>query len=286
MALGTSPASSTGCRISPSSASTRSGSAVGIRPRWPMAGTTSATTAISTLTSARSNRRTRLLCLAHDHGLRVLIDLVPSHSSDRHPLFQAALATGPSSTERELYIFRDGASSNGSTPPNNWRPCSAVGAWGRPPIPTESRGQWYLHLFAPEQPDWNWENPAVAGGSMESCDSGSTVGSMGFGSMWPSSMAKAPGLPDMDIDPETGEPLVDVLAGTPCMNQPHVHDILRRWRARWPTRTPKPTAEPGCSCPRPGWRRRRAGTLRTPRRVAQPTRHAERTSGPRNPSAT
>ena len=64
---------------------------------------------------------------------------------------------------------------------------------------------------------------------MRSCGSGSTVGSMGFGSTsrtrWPSTRPA-----DLDVDPETGEPIVNVLTGTPYLNQPHVHDILRRWR--------------------------------------------------------
>ena len=167
---------------------------------------------------------------AHDHGLRVLIDLVPNHSSDRHPLFQAALATGPGSAERELYIFRDGAGSNGSTPPNNWPAMFGGGAWEPTTNPDGSRGQWYLHLFAPEQPDWNWENPAVAEEFDGILRFWFDRGVDGFRIDVANSMAKAPGLPDMDIDPETGEPLVNVLAGTPCMNQPHVHDILRRWR--------------------------------------------------------
>ena len=167
---------------------------------------------------------------AHDHGLRVLIDLVPNHSSDRHPWFQAALAARPGSAERELYIFRDGAGSNGSTPPNNWPAMFGGGAWERTTNPDGSRGQWYLHLFAPEQPDWNWENPAVAEEFDGILRFWFDRGVDGFRVDVANSMAKAPGLPDVDVDPETGEPLVNVLAGTPYMNQPHVHDILRRWR--------------------------------------------------------
>jgi glycosidase len=83
---------------------------------------------------------------AHDHGLRVLIDLVPNHSSDRHPRFQSALAAGPGSAERELYIFRDGARSNGSTPPNNWPAMFGGGAWERTTNPDGSAGQWYPTL--------------------------------------------------------------------------------------------------------------------------------------------
>jgi alpha-glucosidase len=167
---------------------------------------------------------------AHDHGLRVLIDLVPNHSSDRHPWFQAALVARPGSAERELYIFRDGAGSNGNTPPNNWPAMFGGRAWEPTTNPDGSPGQWYLHLFAPEQPDWNWENPAVAEEFDAILRFWFDRGVDGFRVDVANSMAKAPGLPDVDVHPETGEPLVNVMTGTPYMNQPHVHDILRRWR--------------------------------------------------------
>jgi alpha-glucosidase len=86
---------------------------------------------------------------AHSMGLKVIIDIVPNHCSDRHPLFQAALAAGPGSPERELFWFRD-------EPANDWTSRFGGPAWTRVPD-----GQWYLHLFAPEQPDWNWDNPLV-----------------------------------------------------------------------------------------------------------------------------
>lgn len=62
-----------------------------------------------------------LLTTAHDLGLKVIVDLVPNHSSDEHPWFQAALSAGPGSPERELYVFREGAGRDGELPPNNWR---------------------------------------------------------------------------------------------------------------------------------------------------------------------
>jgi alpha-glucosidase len=171
-----------------------------------------------------------LIVRAHEHGMRVLIDLVPNHSSDRHPLFQAALAAAPGSAERELYIFRDSAGPNGSAPPNNWPAAFGGQAWQRTAEPDGPAGQWYLHLFAPEQPDWNWDNPAVAEEFDAILRFWFDRGVDGFRIDVANSMAKAPGLPDLDVDLETGEPVVNVLAGTPYLNQPHLHDILRRWR--------------------------------------------------------
>jgi len=86
---------------------------------------------------------------AHALGLKVILDIVPNHCSDRHRLFQAALKAGPGSPERDLFWFRD-------EPANDWQSHFGGPAWTRVPD-----GQYYLHMFAPEQPDWNWENPLV-----------------------------------------------------------------------------------------------------------------------------
>ncbi len=96
-----------------------------------------------------------LLADAHASGLKVTIDVVPNHTSDRHPDFEAALYSRPGSAARDRYIFRPGSPDGG--PPNNWRSVFGGPAWTR-----ELRnGEWFLHLFTPEQPDLNWRNPAV-----------------------------------------------------------------------------------------------------------------------------
>ncbi len=102
-----------------------------------------------------------LLEQAHKRGLKIIIDLVPNHCSDEHPLFQAALKAGPGSPEREMFHFVDGGGPNGSEAPSNWESAFRGSSWTRVTEPDGTPGQWYYHLFAPQQPDFNWENPRV-----------------------------------------------------------------------------------------------------------------------------
>ncbi|BFO17334.1 hypothetical protein SHKM778_37220 [Streptomyces sp. KM77-8] len=95
----------------------------------------------------------KLIAEARELGIRTIVDIVPNHVSDQHPWFRAALTGGP---ERELFHFRPGRGEHGELPPNDWRSEFGGPAWTRLPD-----GDWYLHLFAPEQPDLNWAHPAV-----------------------------------------------------------------------------------------------------------------------------
>ncbi|MDR7252169.1 alpha-glucosidase [Nocardioides sp. BE266] len=94
-----------------------------------------------------------LIARAHELGLRVIVDVVPNHSSDEHEWFQAALAAEPGSPERARYLFRD---SDDGNPPNNWESVFGGPAWTQ-----VDDGQWYLHLFDSTQPDLDWRNPEV-----------------------------------------------------------------------------------------------------------------------------
>ncbi|HEV2780490.1 MAG TPA: glycoside hydrolase family 13 protein [Actinophytocola sp.] len=135
----------------------------------------------------------RLVADARAHGIRITIDLVPNHTSDAHEWFQAALLAGPGSPERERYLFRDGRGADGSLPPNNW-----VSVFGGPAWTRVADGQWYLHLFAPEQPDLNWAHPDVRGDLVRTLRFWLDRGVDGFRIDVAHGLAKPEGLPDMD----------------------------------------------------------------------------------------
>ena len=102
-----------------------------------------------------------LIADAADLGLRTIIDIVPNHVSDEHAWFRAALAAGTGSAERKRFWFRPGRGVDGSEPPNGWRSMFGGSAWTRSKEADGQPGEWYLHLFTPEQPDLNWDHPDV-----------------------------------------------------------------------------------------------------------------------------
>ncbi|GAB09603.1 alpha-glucosidase [Gordonia araii NBRC 100433] len=170
----------------------------------------------------------RLVTEAHARDIRVAMDLVPNHTSVEHPWFIEALSAAPGSPERSRYLFRDGRGADGSQPPNNWVSVFGGPAWSRITEPDGTPGQWYLHLFAPEQPDLNFENPEVVEDLERTLRFWLDRGVDGFRIDVAHGLAKAPGLPDMDLD------AAQVLRHTdadPRFNNPQVHPIHRRIRA-------------------------------------------------------
>jgi alpha-glucosidase len=167
----------------------------------------------------------RLVAEARAHNLKVTIDLVPNHTSDRHAWFQAALRAGPGSVERDRFIFRDGGGFDGSVPPNNWSSQFGGPAWTRVPD-----GQWYLHLFAPEQPDLNWDNPEVAADLARTLRFWLDRGVDGFRIDVAHGMAKPYGLPNIDPRVELGAGIMHDNALDPRFDNDGVHEIHRMIR--------------------------------------------------------
>jgi len=102
-----------------------------------------------------------LVAALHEAGIRVVVDIVPNHTSNRHEWFREALASPAGSPARARYIFRDGKGEHGELPPNQWPSIFGGPGWERITEPDGTPGQWYLHMFAAEQPDLNWDNPEV-----------------------------------------------------------------------------------------------------------------------------
>ncbi|MFC7405995.1 glycoside hydrolase family 13 protein [Georgenia alba] len=192
-----------------------------------------------------------LLERAHDLGLRVVVDLVPNHTSDEHEWFRQALAAGPGSLERSRYIFREGGGEVGEEPPNNWDSVFGGAAWTRVSERPDAPGsawaddtQWYLHLFDASQPDLNWENPEVRAEFESILRFWLDRGVDGFRVDVAHGLVKAPGLPDWSgrvrmvegtDQPATGQTEGDPLPGTlpgrpPFYDQDGVHEIYRSWR--------------------------------------------------------
>jgi alpha-glucosidase len=170
----------------------------------------------------------RLVSDAHRLDLKVIIDVVPNHGSIEHPWFTAAVAAGPGSPERQRFHFADGRGPHRELPPNNWRSVFGGPAWRRISEPDGSPGQWYLHTFAPEQADFNWDHPHVVEHFDQVVRFWLDRGVDGLRIDVAHGLHKRDGLPDHEfaIDDElTGDPV-----NPHAWNQPEVHDVWRRWR--------------------------------------------------------
>jgi alpha-glucosidase len=157
---------------------------------------------------------------AHRLGIKVIPDLVPNHTSDQHPWFRAALRGARGARDR--YVFRRGRGPAGELPPNDWVSCFGGPAWSR-----VADGQWYLHLFAPAQPDLNWEHPEVRREFEQVLRFWFDRGVDGFRIDVAHGLAKAPGLPDAG----TRIPGSQHTDPHPAWDQDAVHEIYRGWRA-------------------------------------------------------
>ncbi|MDX6203045.1 MAG: alpha-glucosidase [Frankiales bacterium] len=165
---------------------------------------------------------------AHALGLRVLVDLVPNHTSDQHPWFRQARSAAPGSPERARYLFRDGRGLHGEEPPNDWQSNFGGSAWTRVREADGRPGQWYLHLFAPEQPDLDWTNDEVRAEFESILRFWLSRGVDGFRIDVAHGLAKDPGLPDLAGRLETGGLAAE---GHPHWDQDEVHEVYRAWRA-------------------------------------------------------
>ncbi|MCS6712542.1 glycoside hydrolase family 13 protein [Brachybacterium sp. EF45031] len=171
-----------------------------------------------------------LISRAHELGLRVIVDIVPNHSSSEHVLFKQALAAAPGSPEREMYMFREGRGEHGELPPNNWQSIFHGDAWTRVTEADGAPGQWYLHLFDTSQPDWNWENPRVHEMFEGILRFWLDRGVDGFRVDVAHGMIKPEGLPDSALD-ESGRMAVPPGRSPIYFDQDRVVDIYREWRA-------------------------------------------------------
>ena len=170
-----------------------------------------------------------LLAAAHGHGIRVVVDLVPNHSSSAHPWFQEALAAGPRSVERARYLFREGLGAHGELPPNNWKSVFGGPAWTRITEADGTPGPWYLHLFDSSQPDFDWGNPWVHEQFRDVLRFWLDRGVDGFRVDVAHGLIKAEGLPDHHPLPDGGSMGGDE-PDVPFWAQEGVHEVYRDWR--------------------------------------------------------
>jgi alpha-glucosidase len=175
-----------------------------------------------------------LIARATQLGLKVMVDLVPNHTSDEHAWFRAALKAAPGSRERARYIFRDGKGPHGDQPPNNWPSVFGGTAWSRVVEADGQPGQWYLHLFDHKQPDLNWANPQVRAEFLDILRFWLDRGLAGFRVDVAHGLVKDPELPDWDGALRLLDPAEDDLTTDspkhPFWDQDGVHEIYEEWR--------------------------------------------------------
>ncbi|GAA1835432.1 glycoside hydrolase family 13 protein [Microlunatus capsulatus] len=181
-----------------------------------------------------------LVAAAHGRGLKVIVDIVPNHTSDEHPWFVEALASPPGSPARDRYIFRDGIGTDGpghdgTHPPSDW-----VAHFGGPAWTQVPDGQWYCHLFAPQQPDLDWRHPEVRADFLTTLRFWADRGVDGYRVDVAHALAKdlsepLRSKPDLEDD-------LPVDGSDPLYDRDDVHQIYREWREVFNTYDPPRTA--------------------------------------------
>ena len=167
----------------------------------------------------------RLADTAHAAGIKVVVDIVPNHSSHLHPWFQEALKAGPGSPERARYIFRDGKGPGGSEPPTTWVNHFGGPAWTRVPD-----GQWYLHMFTKEQPDFNWDNREVRDDFLTTLRFWCDHGVDGFRIDVAHALAKDLDRDDLDDYGVMSTNDMPADGSHPVLDRNEVHEIYHEWR--------------------------------------------------------
>ena len=181
-----------------------------------------------------------LVAALHERQIKVVVDIVPNHSSDQHVWFQEALAAEPSSPERARYIFREGRGEHGELPPADWTSIFGGPAWTRVTEPDGTPGQWYLHLFASEQPDFDWSNPEVHQEFLTTLRFWSDRGVDGFRIDVAHGLAKD--LPEqLPASAELPDEF-ESLGAHPFWDRDEVHEIYREWRQVFDEYDPPRTA--------------------------------------------
>jgi alpha-glucosidase len=165
----------------------------------------------------------RLIAEARDLGIRTIVDVVPNHVSAEHPWFRAALAAGPGSPERERFWFHPGRGTDGVQIPTDWVSDFQGSTWTRTTDPDGTPGEWYLHLFTPEQPDLNWNHPDVRREHEDVLRFWFDRGAAGIRIDSAALLIKDPTLPPVPEAPGPGE--------HPHVDRDEIHDVYRAWRA-------------------------------------------------------
>ena len=172
-----------------------------------------------------------MLAKLHDAGIRIFVDIVPNHSSNLHLWFKEAIAAEPGSAARNRYIFRDGKGANGELPPTDWPSHFAPSAWTHESKMGGKHNQWYCHLFAPEQPDWNWDNPEVEADFLKTLKFWADRGVDGFRIDVAHAMKKDLSEPLKSQPRYASHKELDQAKGTNVLfDRNEVHEVFKTWR--------------------------------------------------------